>query len=101
MPARISEPGKLSGFGESKSVTVLQQTKFLLSCFFSPWKPANAISNSTLTPILQFNPYIDFNEALDDGKEARAVLCDVSKAFDGVWLRHKHSSTGIPGPIPC
>ena len=40
--------------------------------------------------------YNTFCEALDDGKEVRAVFCDISKAFDRVWqkgstLQIKHS----------
>ena len=33
--------------------------------------------------------YNTFCKALDDGKMVRAILCDVSKAFDRVW--HKGS----------
>ena len=33
--------------------------------------------------------YNTFCKALDDGKKVRAILCDVSKAFDRVW--HKGS----------
>ena len=29
--------------------------------------------------------YNTFCKALDDGKEVRAVFCDISKAFDRVW----------------
>ena len=29
--------------------------------------------------------YNTFYEALDDGKEVRAIFCDISKAFDRVW----------------
>ena len=29
--------------------------------------------------------YNTFCKALDDGKEVRAIFCDVSKAFDRVW----------------
>ena len=29
--------------------------------------------------------YHSFCQALDDGKEVRAVFCDISKAFDRVW----------------
>ena len=31
--------------------------------------------------------YNDICKALDDGKEVRAVFCDISKAFDGLWHR--------------
>ncbi|XP_053396163.1 uncharacterized protein LOC128556153 [Mercenaria mercenaria] len=42
----------------------------------------------------------DICNALDNGKEIRAVFCDVSKAFDRVWdrgLLHKLSSLGVKG----
>ena len=43
--------------------------------------------------------YIDtFCQALDAGKEVRAVFCDISKAFERVWhagLLHKLKSIGI------
>ena len=41
-----------------------------------------------------------FNEALDAGKEVRAVFCDISKAFDRVWhtgLLAKLRAAGVTG----
>ncbi len=46
--------------------------------------------------------YNDICKALDDGKEVRAVFCDISKAFDRVWHRgllFKLSSAGISGDL--
>ncbi len=46
--------------------------------------------------------YNDICKALDEGKEVRAVFCDISKAFDRVWHRgllYKLSSAGIHGPL--
>ncbi len=46
--------------------------------------------------------YNDICKALDDGKEVRAVFCDISKAFDRVWhkgLLFKLSSVGISGDL--
>lgn len=46
--------------------------------------------------------YDTFCKALDDGKEVRAVFCDVSKAFDRVWHRGlllKLRSVGITGSL--
>ena len=46
--------------------------------------------------------YNTFCKALDEGKEVRAVFCDVSKAFDRVWhkgLLFKLSSVGINGSL--
>ncbi len=40
-----------------------------------------------------------FVKALDDGKEVRAVFCDISKAFDRVWHRgllYKLPLWGLP-----
>ena len=46
--------------------------------------------------------YNTFCKALDEGKEVRAVFCDVSKAFDRVWHTgrlYKLSRAGISGPL--
>ncbi len=46
--------------------------------------------------------YNDICKALDEGKEVRAVFCDISKAFDRVWhkgLLYKLSSLGITGSL--
>ena len=42
--------------------------------------------------------YNTFCQALDSGKEVRAVFCDISKAFDRVWhhgLIHKLRAAGV------
>ena len=44
--------------------------------------------------------YNTFRKALDEGKEVRAIFCDISKAFDRVWHRgllYKLQSVGISG----
>ena len=53
---------------------------------------------------LQFNQLVDkyntFCKALDEGKAVRAIFCDISKAFQGVWhagLLFKLSLAGIKG----
>ena len=46
--------------------------------------------------------YNTFCQALDAGKEVRAIFCDISKAFDRVWhagLIHKLKSAGISGNL--
>ena len=46
--------------------------------------------------------YHIFCEALDAGKEVRAVFCDISKAFDRVWhagLIHKLEAAGATGEV--
>ena len=43
-----------------------------------------------------------FCEAVDNGKEVRAVFCDISKAFDRVWhkgLLHKLRGIGCSGKV--
>lgn len=46
--------------------------------------------------------YNTFCKALDDGKEVRAVFCDISKAFDRVWhvgLIYKLKVAGVSGSL--
>ena len=46
--------------------------------------------------------YNTFYHSLDQGKEVRAVFCDISKAFDRVWHRgllYKLESAGISGSL--
>ena len=46
--------------------------------------------------------YNTFCQALDAGKEVRAVFCDISKAFDRVWhsgLLHKLQAAGVTGAV--
>ncbi|MCG8113232.1 MAG: reverse transcriptase domain-containing protein, partial [Candidatus Thiodiazotropha taylori] len=67
------------------------------------------ISHQLLTPLQSgfvqgdsttyqlLHTYHTFCEAVDNGKEVRAVFCDISKAFDRVWhkgLLHKISGIG-------
>ena len=43
-----------------------------------------------------------FTEALDAGKEVRAVFCDFSKGFDHVWhegLVYKLKAAGVSGDV--
>ena len=46
--------------------------------------------------------YNTFCKALDEGKEVRAIFCDISKAFDRIWhagLFFKLSLAGIKGQL--
>ena len=46
--------------------------------------------------------YNTFCQALDSGKEVRAVFCDISKAFDRVWhsgLLYKLQAAGVTGDV--
>ena len=52
--------------------------------------------DSTVNQLVDIYNTFSFCKALDDGKEVRAIFCDVSKAFDRVWhkgllyqLKHK------------
>ena len=72
------------------------------------------IDNNILTPLQSgFMPgdstvnqltylYNTICQALDQGKEVRAVFCDISKAFDSVWhvgLIHKLQAVGVFGSV--
>ena len=64
----------------------------LLSSLQSGFLPGDSTVNQ-LTYL-----YNTFSEALDSGKEVRAVFCDISKAFDRVWhagLLHKLEAAGV------
>ena len=46
--------------------------------------------------------YNTFCKALDEGKEVRAIFCDISKAFEWVWhkgLIFKLKVVGVPGSL--
>ncbi|MCG8113681.1 MAG: reverse transcriptase domain-containing protein [Candidatus Thiodiazotropha taylori] len=67
-------------------------TNNLLSSFQSGFIPGDSTVNQ-LTYL-----YHTFCEALDSGKEVRAVFCDISKAFDRVWhagLLYKLEAAGV------
>lgn len=56
--------------------------------------------DSTVNQLLDI--YNTFCKALDEGKEVRAIFCDVSKAFDRVWhkgLLYKLNRAGITGSL--
>ena len=72
------------------------------------------LSNHILTPLQSgfvsgdsttfqlLHTYHMFCEAVDSGKEVRAVFCDISKAFDRVWhkaLLHKLRGIGCSGKV--
>ncbi|MEW8547864.1 MAG: reverse transcriptase family protein, partial [Candidatus Thiodiazotropha sp.] len=68
----------------------------LLSSFQSGFIPGDSTVNQ-LTFL-----YNTFCQALDSGKEVRAVFCDISKAFDRVWhagLLHKLKAAGVTGEV--
>ena len=56
--------------------------------------------DSTVNQLIDI--YNTFCKALDEGKEVRAIFCDVSKAFDRVWhkgLLYKLKRAGITGSL--
>ena len=56
--------------------------------------------DSTINQLVDI--YNSFCKALDEGKEIRAVFCDISKAFDRVWhkgLLYKLRTAGISGNL--
>ena len=56
--------------------------------------------DSTVNQLIDI--YNTFCRALDEGKEVRAIFCDISKAFDRVWhkgLIFKLQSAGISGTL--
>ena len=68
----------------------------MLSSFQSGFIPGDSTVNQ-LTYL-----YHTFCEALDSGKEVRAVFCDISKAFDRVWhagLLYKLEAAGVTGEV--
>ena len=70
------------------------QNNNMLSSFQSGFIPGDSTVNQ-LTYL-----YHTFCEALDAGKEVRAVFCDISNAFDRVWhagLIHKLEAAGVAG----
>ena len=55
---------------------------------------------SSITQLLEI--YNFMVEAMDDGKDARLIFCDISKAFDRVWtkgLMYKLRRAGIRGKV--
>lgn len=66
----------------------------------SPLQSGFVPKDSTVNQLVDI--YNSFCKALDDGKDVRAVFCDISKAFDKVWHRGlilKLEAAGITGPL--
>ena len=56
--------------------------------------------DSTVNQLIDI--YNTFCKALDEGKEVRVILCNISKAFDRVWhkgLLFKLKSAGVTGSL--
>ena len=70
------------------------------SDFFTPFQSGFIPKDSTVNQLVSI--YHSFCLALDEGKEVRAVFCDISKAFDRVWhegLLFKIQQCGISGKL--
>ncbi|MCG7877682.1 MAG: reverse transcriptase domain-containing protein [Candidatus Thiodiazotropha endolucinida] len=68
----------------------------LITCLQSGFSPGDSTVNQLV------DIYNTFCKALDDGKEVRAIFCDISKAFDRVWHRgllHKLEKVGIKSTL--
>ena len=68
----------------------------IITCFQSGF----TAGDSSVNQLVEL--YNTFCQALDEGKEVCAVLCDISKAFDRVWHRGliaKLKHYGICGPL--
>ena len=68
--------------------------------FISPYQSGFMKGDSTAYQLIFF--YTEVCQALDEDKEVKTVVCDISKAFDRVWHRgpiHKLSSVGISGSL--
>ena len=66
----------------------------VIICFQSGIVPGDSTTNQLV------EIYNTFCKALDEGKEVRAIFCDISKAFDRVWhkgLLFKLQNVGISG----
>ena len=65
-----------------------------ITCLQSGFVPGDSTTNQLV------EMYNVFCKALDEGKEVRAIFCDISKAFDRVWhkgLLFKLKNVGISG----
>ena len=70
------------------------------NAILTPFQSGFVRGDSTTNQLLQI--YHTFCNAVDSGKEVRAVFCDISKAFDRVWHRgllHKLSGIGCSDKI--
>ena len=68
--------------------------------FFTPFQSGFVPKDSTVNQLLSI--YHSFCLALDEGKEVRAVFCDISKVLDRVWhygLLFKLRISGIYGRL--
>ena len=92
----LSTVGKVLEKIVHKHVFNFFQENHIITALQSGFLPGDSTVNQ-LTDL-----YNTFCQALDEGKEVRAIFCDISKAFDRVWhkgLLCKLSSVGISAPL--
>ena len=73
---------------------------FLENNTITAFQSGTVQGDSTVNQLIQM--YDTFCHAIDEGKEIRAVFCDISKAFDRVWhkgLIQKLLNIGIKGHL--
>ena len=79
--------------------------KYLFNFFrdnnvITPFQSGFVPGDSTVNQLIDI--YNTFCKALDEGREVRAIFCDISKAFDRVWhkgLLFKLKSAGVSGSL--
>ena len=92
----LSTVGKLLERIVHKHIFNLFQEHHIITTLQSGFVPGD----STINQLVDI--YNTFCKALDDGKEVRAIFCDISKAFDRVWrkgLIYKLKTVGISGSV--
>ena len=92
-----------------RPISLLSRSAKVMGRWVNKYFNNHVISNHILTPLQSgfmhgdstnyqlLHTYHQFCEAVDDGKEVRAVFCDISKAIDRVWhkgLLHKLRGIG-------
>ena len=97
-----------------RPISLLSQTSKAMERCVHKYLCNYVVSNQILTPLQSgfvsgdsttfqlIHTYHHFCQAVDSGKEVRAVFCDISKAFYRVWHRgllHKLSGIGCSEPI--
>ena len=90
----------LSSIGKTmeRSVHKYVYNYFIQNQVFTPFQ--SGFIQGELTTYQLLDLYDTFCEAVDNGKEVRVVVLDITKAFDRVWHRgllHKLHSIGISG----
>lgn len=102
LPSNYRPISLLSQLGKSMERCVHKYTYNYINQhnLFTPLQSGFLPGDSTTYQLI--HTYHTFCEAVDKGKEVRAVFCDISKAFDRVWhkgLLYKLACFGISGTV--